>query len=107
MFSVKLLDSGARCAVRQLINRSVPLANGDDLFLGNLGEDFPESPDPALVGRSKRRTTIAPEPFQRNRTQATGTSILPAGKNDFEQVATVLATKAVRQCNLTAAYAAE
>ena len=50
MLGEEIFDSGALSAMRQLIQRRIALADGDDLVFGNLGQHFAEAPDAAHVG---------------------------------------------------------
>src|SRR5947208_13455249 len=97
MLGKKLLNSSRTPAMRQLVNRSVPFLNGDDLRLRDLGKDFAKSPYPALVNGIERRSAIAPQFFQRRSRKSSGTSVIPSWINNFQQVAAMLAAKAVGQ----------
>src|SRR4051812_20306048 len=107
MLGKKLLNSSRTRAVRQLVNRSVPFLNGDDLRLRDLGKDFAKSPYPALVNGIERRSAIAPQFFQRRSRKSGRSGLIPIWVNNFQQVAAMLAAKAVGQGCASASDAAQ
>jgi hypothetical protein len=107
MFGKKLLDARALGAVRQLVNRRIAFTNGDDLLCGDLGQDFAETPNAALVSWFKRLSPVAPQLLQGMGAKRCGAAILPAWKNDFEKIAAMFAAKAIGKGGPSATYAAQ
>src|SRR5579884_8307 len=102
-----MFDSGAPRAARQFVNRRVPFPDSDDLLCRKIRQDFTKTPNPALVGGVRRGPPLEPELFQCGRGMPAWTFIAPAGINDFQEIATMLATKTVSKCNLAASDAAQ
>ena len=93
MLGKKLTQTRNTCTARQLIQRTVPLAQRDDLLaVVEAGQEFTETPNAAFVDRKSRGPALAPESPER----AVIDSRAPTGINDFQQVAATGAAKVRR-----------
>ena len=95
----KLLYAGALCTLWQLVNRSVPFANRNDLIAGYVGEKFAKTPNSTLIKGTKRRAPLLPDTFQRSRIKARKALAFPPGIDNLEQIAAVLTAKSVGKRN--------
>jgi len=73
------------------------------MLLGNVREEFAEAPNPALIERFQQTLAMNPQSLKGRRVVA------PFGQHEFEQVATMGATKVLgrRRRGVTAGDAAE
>ena len=99
MFGEELLNSRGAAAGRQLIKRRVAFPQSDDLFpVVQSRKNFAKTPDPAFIQSIARSAALQPELFEPGRIQSAAripAARLPAGKNHFQQIATLCAADAL------------
>ena len=99
MFGEKPLHSGGAPAGRQVVKRRVPFPQSDDLVPVVQGrKNFAKTPDAAFIQGIWRNAALQPELFELGRVEAARThpgTRLPAGKNHFQQIATLRAADAL------------
>ena len=89
MLGAETLNSGDSRATGQAIERRIAFAQGDGMFfeIGNVREDFAETPDAALVEGFARCAAIAPKRLQSCRIER------PTGEGEFQEIAAGGATE--------------
>ena len=99
MFGEKPLHSSSAPAGRQVVERRVAFPQSYDLVPIVQGrQNFAKTPDAAFIEGIWRSAALQPELFERGRVEASRThpgSCLPAGKNYFQQIATLRAADAL------------
>src|SRR5256885_2771199 len=89
MFTEKLLHSGAAGASRQLVNRSIALAQTDDRFNIGRRQEFSEPPDTTFVCRVPRNLALTPGLLQGIRIGGMRSTVSrsPGGIENLQQIA--------------------
>jgi hypothetical protein len=90
MLGMEIFDSSDAGTTRQMVERRVPFPQSDGMFVRNMGKEFAEAPDSALVEIVARGTTFEPERFQRSGIRRGGS---PTGEAKFKKIAANRAAK--------------
>jgi hypothetical protein len=94
MLGVELSQSGNSGAARQFIERSISLAESDNLVpVIEAGEQFTETPDPAFIDWKSGGAPLAPKSPNLSDIQSRVIARVPTGIDDLKQITTIGAAK--------------
>ncbi len=84
MFGVELRQSGDAGAVGHFIQRSIPLAQSDDVVFVEAGQQFTETPDAAFIDWESRGSALTPERFEFSGIECCCVARIPIGIDDLQ-----------------------
>src|SRR5579871_5797700 len=87
MFGVQQLDSSDACAIRELVERRIALAESDCAVLCNRRQNLTKTPDTTLINLSAGGSPLTPECLEFGGIQTGSLAGVPRGKGNFQQIA--------------------